>query len=62
MIMEKTLKQLAQEASAITTEEERVNFICRNIFDLLDISTATDKELAEFASKEFGKEGKKDGN
>lgn len=49
MMMEKTLKQLAEEANTLNTEEERLNFICRNFFDLLDISTATDKELAKIA-------------
>lgn len=49
MIMEKTLTQLAEEAKTLETKEDRLNFICRNFFDLLDISTATDKELAEIA-------------
>ena len=53
MTMEKTLTQLAEEAKTLETKEDRLNFICRNIFDLLDISTATDKELAKFA-KEVG--------
>lgn len=51
MIMEKTLKQLAEEAKTLKTEEDRLNFICRNFFDLLDISTATDKELATLAKE-----------
>lgn len=53
MTMEKTLTQLAEEAKTLETKEDRLNFICRNIFDLLDISTATDKELAKLA-KEVG--------
>ena len=51
MTMEKTLTQLAEEAKILETKEDRLNFICRNIFDLLDISTATDKELAKFAKE-----------
>lgn len=53
MTMEKTLTQLAEEAKTLETKEDRLNFICRNIFDLLNISTATDKELAKLA-KEVG--------
>lgn len=53
MTMEKTLTQLAEEAKTLETKEDRLNFICRNIFDLLDISTATDKELVKLA-KEVG--------
>ena len=53
MTMEKTLTQLAEEAKTLETKEDRLNFICRNIFDLLDISTTTDKELAKLA-KEVG--------
>lgn len=51
MTMEKTLTQLAEEAKTLETKEDRLNFICRNIFDLLDISTATDKELAKLAKE-----------
>lgn len=50
--MEKTLKQLADEAKTIKSKKERDNYIYRNIFDLLDISTATDKELAQFIVNE----------
>ena len=53
MTMEKTLTQLAEETKTLETKEDRLNFICRNIFDLLDISTATDKELVKLA-KEVG--------
>ena len=51
MTMEKTLTQLAEEAKTLETKEDRLNFICRNIFDLLNISTATDKELAKLAKE-----------
>ena len=51
MTMEKTLTQLAEEAKTLETKEDRLNFICRNIFDLLDISTATDKEIAKLAKE-----------
>lgn len=51
MMMEKTLTQLAEEAKTLETKEDRLNFICRNFFDLLDISTATDKELAKLAKE-----------
>ena len=34
MTMEKTLTQLAEEAKTLETKEDRLNFICRNIFSI----------------------------
>lgn len=55
MILTKTLSQLADEASQLTTQKERENFIWSNFLDIMDLATASNKEL-----KELKKEVKED--
>lgn len=55
MILTKTLSQLADEASQLTTQKERENFIWSNFLDIMDLATASNKEL-----KELEKEVKED--
>lgn len=65
-ILTKSINQLAEEASTITTTEERDNFLCDNFVDILDIAFMTDRELKEYLEetrrkhkKEFAKNGLK---